>query len=199
VCIEVSDAVLVVGDSLVHWAGRWYSAHPELRSTWPRLEFLAGRGATPRSLKLLLAKGWPKRQPPRHAVVHIGSNNVGRLSALRQREEIASLWEFLPCLSETTEFIWSDILPRSCLQQPGDWPPEQLRRVDLVRQQVNRFARRLCLRQRGRFIKHPSLQVCDQLFRPDGIHLSDAGQECFVLDLLRGPLPFVPGRVDLLA
>jgi len=195
-CVDLSDFVLVAGDSFIHWAQHWYDAQPDLGST-RRLEFIGGRGATPQSLKLMLARSWPKQHAPRHVVVHVGSNNLGRLSALCQREEIASLWEFLPCLSETTEFIWSDILPRASLNYTGDLTPERLRKVDLVRQEVNRFGRRLALRQGGRFIKHPSIQLKhSQLFRPDGIHLSEAGQACLIGDLLVGPIAFSPSAFD---
>jgi len=186
--------VLVVGDSLVHDAQHWYGAQPELQSARPRLAFSSDRSATPQSLKLLLARSWPQQRPPKYVVVHVGSNNLGRLSALRQREDIASLWEFLPCLSDTTEFIWSDILPRASLRRPGDLSLDQLRNLDRVRREVNRYGRRLAVRAGGRFVKHMRIPLpFKHLFRSDGVHLSEAGQGLFVRDFLAGPTPFQGG------
>jgi len=160
---------------------------PQQLSTQPHLEFICERGATPRTLKLLLARVWPKRSP-RFAVVHVGSNNLGNLSAHNQRQELQSLWEFLPCVSEETEFIFSDILPKAGLRHVGDLTPHQSRKVDVVRRETNRFARRLSIRHGGRFIKHPSIQLsCEWLFRPDGIHLTDKGCQLLIQDWLKGP------------
>lgn len=179
--------VYVLGDSIAYWAMQFYDRQPETRSTWPRLEFIGGRGATPRSIKLLLAKGWPQPSP-RYAIVHVGTNNIGQLPAYCQRQELESLFEFLPCLSDTTEFIWSDILPKASLGQAGDLSPQRKHLIDKIRKDLNRFGRRLCRRQGGRFIKHPAINLWDtQLFRPDGIHLSAAGCELLVQDWLRGP------------
>lgn len=185
---------------MIYWAERWYHMQPDCGRSAQPLEFIGGRGATPRSLKMLLATVWPKHYQPTHVVVHVGTNNLGRLPCRSQREELESLWEFLPCLSETTEFIWSDMLPKSSLRHAGDLTAQQIRGMERARRDINRFARRLSVRTGGRFIKHPDIKLSDKhLFRPDGIHLSAAGLELLIRDFCNGPSFRQHGCADLVA
>lgn len=170
---------------------------PWTRVVQPRLQFHGSRGATPESLRLFLSSVWPRHEPrPRTIIIHVGTNNLGNLPARGQRAALESLWEFISCLSDDpqTEFIWSDILPKTGVRRPGDVTPQQLKTLDRVRRDVNRFARRLATRQGGRFITHPSFSLeTPHLLRADGIHLSTAGFESFVHDLLIGPWPLSSG------
>lgn len=184
----------MIGDSIVYWTSRWYQSHPWLQSVQPQLRFFGSRGATPETLKLFLMSVWPRHgRPPRTVVIHVGTNNLGNLPARSQRAALESLWEFIPCLSDNpsqTEIIWSDILPKSGVNRAGDVTLQQLQTLDRVRRDVNRFARRMSIRNGGRFIDHPSFSLAvPHLYRADGIHLSPTGCEMFVHDIFTRPRP----------
>jgi lysophospholipase L1-like esterase len=182
-----APSVWIVGDSLVYWAGRWHRAQQTPRAH-TRLIFHGRRGATISTLKPLLLSLWPTGGPPPPTVViHAGCNDLSNSAAVEQRAQIQALWAFLGDLSPETEFIWSDILPKAGRYCAGDTLPGELQRMERVRKDTNRFARRMSMRRGGRFIPHPLITNSNELYRPDGIHLSPAGQEIFVGDLLRGP------------
>lgn len=178
---------------MIYWLARWYRSKPWTLSVHrQQLRVCGSIGATPETLKLFLMSIWPHHggRPPRTVIIHVGANNIGSLSAFAQRQQLESLWEFLPCLSAYphTEFIWSDILPKLGARQAGDLTPDTLRKLDRVRRDVNRFARRLSVRLGGRYIAHPSFSLATPwLYRHDGTHLAEAGCQLFAQDVAIGP------------
>jgi lysophospholipase L1-like esterase len=188
-----------VGDSIVYWAGVWFQGQtghaafggPALHAA---VKFHGSRGADVARCKALLLNLWSgSSQRPDVVVVHIGSNNIGNTSAKQLRDELDGLWTFIGCLSESekTIFIWSDILPRAAMCTVPS--------LDAVRRGINRYSRRVAIRAQGDFITHTGINANNgALFRMDGLHLSELGQQVFVGGILNGLRQSCPTRLRLL-
>jgi hypothetical protein len=152
------------------------------RGNLPR--FLELRGATIATLKKLLRDSW-SGPPPDRMVIHIGTNELGRNKFRDIREELELLWGvFLPSLSEKTEFLWSDILPRAGYPNTTR---DKLAVMDRIRKDLNAYGRRLCRWNGGRSIRHPVFGLDrPDLYRGDGLHLADTGCHHLVDDVYRG-------------
>ncbi|KAJ7335424.1 hypothetical protein JRQ81_013365, partial [Phrynocephalus forsythii] len=76
--------------------------------------------------------------------------------------------------------VWSTIIPRQCWGRPSNeeglnWP----------RRGVNWEVSRYVLQIGGAVVGHPGIGKAE-LFRPDGVHLMDAGLNIFLEDLRKG-------------
>ena len=81
-----------------------------------------------------------------------------------------------------TTLIWSDIIPR--VHYTGVSERGQSK-VDKTRRVANRYAWSQTVRRGGRALHHPGIRYTSQiLFRNDGIHLSDAGNNILLADFL---------------
>jgi hypothetical protein len=175
--------VRVLGDSIVHWAGQWLQRQTGDAicsgvSVREIVQLRGCRGANIQQFKSFLMEEW-SRSPtiPAVVVVHVGTNNLLQTPARELREQLDGLWTLLRCVSDETHFVWSDILPRRDVAIGGP--------RDRIRKGINRFGRRLALRNSGGFVPHPDISAADSsLFRPDGIHLSEIGHRMFVRDIL---------------
>jgi hypothetical protein len=152
-----------------------------------RVSCFAERGGNIASTKAALMRAWTSQpEKPAAIIIHVGTNDIGRLSCLTLRDQIADLWTFMSCLSKGIKPTWSDMLPKAGLRQAGDVSDTDCMRIDRIRRDTNRFTRRLCTRAGGRFITHPSITLDNKhLYRDDGLHLSNAGCCRFMQDLVQ--------------
>ena len=125
------------------------------------------------------AKG---RADPDVMVIHLGGNDLGNTPLHIMRgaleEAIGMVGRLFPCC----RIIWSEILPRVTYTNTGDQGC-----LEVARKAMNRQARGLMGRCGGHVIAHPDIGwKKGELFRGDGVHLSDRGNVLFIADLSEG-------------
>jgi lysophospholipase L1-like esterase len=177
----------LVGDSIAYWPYRSWASRPANGPEPFRLVSFCRRGARIRDIKVHTEQAWREwGQLPDLCIVHAGTNDLGQLPCKEVREELAGLWTFLGCLPGRTQFLFSDITPRPQGNHPADWDPRSVKKMDERRTDTNRFGRRLAYRSGGGFIRHPDIRLDSaELFRADGLHLSAAGGEQFMRDIVK--------------
>ncbi|XP_062833270.1 uncharacterized protein LOC134297995 [Anolis carolinensis] len=176
--------VLICGHSYVHWAERQarrgpYGQHLGLAS----LAFVEWRGR--RGLRweglLPLLFGSGVRFPPDLIVMHLGGNDLGLLKGralflqvLNDMHKIQEVWPH-------TGLAWSAIIPRP------RWPYGDGKKLDKARKRVNRALRKVLENGMGYYIPHDTIRFNDStMYRTDGIHLSELGNQIFLADLQKG-------------
>ncbi|XP_067322976.1 uncharacterized protein [Anolis sagrei] len=177
--------VLVCGHSYVFWAGREalrtaYGQHLGLAST-AAVEWRGRRGLRWDGLCPLLFNAGSVL-PPDVLVIHLGGNDLGLLTGkalfLQARADIRKIWWTWPGV----HIVWSAIIPRRRWLGGGD-----VGRLEKARKRVNRAMRVFMIHQRGHFLSHPNITRDDErLYRSDGIHLSELGNQLFLQNLQEG-------------
>lgn len=125
--------------------------------------------------------------PPDIIILHAGGNDIGFTPvgelARQIRDDLHKLKEYLPL----TLFVWSDLLPRQ------QWLPTlPIATLENSRKRINRSAASCCIYLGGRHIYHEDIVYSDNsLFRPDGVHLSDRGNQIFLLSLKSAIILFI--------
>ncbi|XP_015218553.2 uncharacterized protein [Lepisosteus oculatus] len=183
-CKKVKN-VWICGHSLVFWAEKRakspeYGMQLGMDPNCVRLWWKGTQGMTWDQLLpfLLQMKGtWPN---PDVIIMHVGGNDLGKSKPeefiLAVRKDLMSMKSIFPdCL-----LVWSNILPRGTWRTCGDAAmAENIRRLtnDKVKREMGAVG--------GAALSHGSIQVDSQLglYRPDGVHLSDAGIDMFNLDM----------------
>ncbi|KAJ7324599.1 hypothetical protein JRQ81_017619 [Phrynocephalus forsythii] len=120
--------------------------------------------------------------PPDFLMIHLGGNDLtkqtGKSLILEILRDLAT-WkaQFPDC-----RVLWSTLIPRQTWW--ADCDPQKLNRS---RKGVNQEVCRAVCREFGAVLGHPEFNVRrTELYRPDGVHLTDVGTELFLRDLRRG-------------
>ncbi|KAJ7319852.1 hypothetical protein JRQ81_019363, partial [Phrynocephalus forsythii] len=124
-------------------------------------------------------------------VVHLGGNDLtgimGKALILKVMDDLRAYKAQNP----STKIIWSAIVPRLY------WgPSHHPKKMHKARKGVNREVARVVSSELGSVIWHPEITARrPELFRPDGVHLSDIGLELFLDDFREGLLAKLLGRL----
>nr|XP_060644484.1 uncharacterized protein LOC132783356 isoform X1 [Anolis sagrei ordinatus] len=186
--------ILIFGHSYVHWAERYarntpFGQHLGFASTasveWKGVRGLHWDGLIP---LLFQDRSGP---PPDVLVLHLGGNDLGLLNGralyLQARADILRIWQAWP----RVHIAWSAVIPR--LRWPGGG---DVKKLEKARKRVNRAMRTALARGRGSYILHRDItHDKTQLYRSDGIHLSDLGNHQFLADLHLGIKEVLRGLV----
>ncbi|XP_067320884.1 uncharacterized protein [Anolis sagrei] len=177
--------VLICGHSYVHWAERQarrghYGQHLGLGST-AFVDWRGRRGLRWDGLIPLLFDSSVMRCPD-ILVIHLGGNDLGLLKgralflqAVSDMRKILDRWP-------QTHLVWSEVIPR--LNWPGGG---DARKIDGARKRVNRAMRKVLGDGLGTYIQHPDIvHTRPELYRHDGVHLSDQGNALFLANLQLG-------------
>ena len=180
----VDSRVWIIGDSIITWAGQ----HRDQLGgagvvTWKGLGGSKLAGFLPR------LNGYLGGQPaPDVLVIHLGTNNIFSDELAKVRGRIQECLQGARGLLPNTRVVWSDILPR--LYYYGEHNSGGGKRWVV---NLNRHAHRIC-RTMGNasYINH-SVFINPQhhnLYRYDGLHLSEEGNIRFRLTLQEALLHF---------
>ena len=145
----------------------------------PRAVLWNGRsGATITDIRNLMSR--MPGPPPSVIVFHIGTNDLLCVDAFCIRHRILSLMEDTKALYPHAQIVWSDILPR--LFYFGTTAQASM---DRKRRSINKWAKSRSRKLGGHFIHHPQFSwTTMHLFRYDGVHLSKAGIQQFLSNLV---------------
>ncbi|VDI31239.1 Hypothetical predicted protein [Mytilus galloprovincialis] len=117
-------------------------------------------------------------QPPQILIIHLGSNDLGLIKGKELIEQIRLDIIRLHVLLPNLFLVWSEILPRRYWHLA-----ENQVAINSTRKRVNAAVRNIFKEElnHGLVICHPNIKVQERnLFRHDGVHLSDIGNDVFL-------------------
>lgn len=120
--------------------------------------------------------------PPKVLVIHLGGNDLGLVKGkaliLQAHADFQLIRERWP----GTLIVWSAMVPRRVWR--GALNPLA---IDKARRKANRELQRILESGIGVFLPHPSINAGQsELYRHDGVHLSERGMDIFLEDLRHG-------------
>ncbi|XP_054830943.1 uncharacterized protein LOC129326671 [Eublepharis macularius] len=176
--------ILICGHSMVFWA-----AHQARRSAvgsqlglseWAAVEWQGRRGLRwPGLLPLLFGRSGPV---PHILVIHLGGNDLGLLHG--RALSLQAKWDLREILRRWPDVLimWSAMLPRRVWREARD-----RRAIERARMKANRAIQKALGDGLGVYLPHPRIRAeVAGLYRKDGVHLSEAGNQIFLNDLRQG-------------
>ncbi|XP_062574087.1 uncharacterized protein LOC134235928 [Saccostrea cucullata] len=179
-----TNSIWIIGSSLIFWAQKYAQQRMlnNLGFESHRIIWHGIRGMVWSQLYPTIQKKLKDNNPPTILVIHCGGNDIGNphntLKGLQMymKSTIVNISQLMP----KTVIVWSHILPRSnwtlCLSNNDgeNWR----RRINSAL--ATFVVKKMC----GASIKYPDiLKRHVALFRKDGVHLSDLGNDLFVNSL----------------
>lgn len=174
----------IIGSSLVYWAEKRaiQRLNNNLRLenikvdiTWTGIRGMHWRDLIPKVRQMLSVS---QAGPPSMMILHLGSNDLVDRPCAELQEAIANDIQLLHQLCPKTVLVWSDVLCRLFWFGAGN-----LRAVERKRARINRKGRKVVRAFGGKIIHHTEISFdCPGLFRKDGTHLSDIGNDIFITD-----------------
>lgn len=163
-------------------------------SRWATVEWQGRRGLRWPGLLPLLFEG-RKGPPPHILVLHLGGNDLGlvkgkalTLQALEDFRVIHQRWPGV-------HIVWSAMLPRRVWREALD-----AKAIERARKKANWEVGRTLLGGPGSYVSHPEIQAADgSLYRGDGVHLSEKGNQLFLESLRQGLLKVLMGKMGAAA
>ncbi len=160
--------VWIIGDSIIRRAAQHFDSGPIVR--WNRCG-----GARYSDIHQLLDKLNARWLPPSLLIVHVGTNDLVDTDAFCLRQRIALLMQECRNRFPDAALVWSNMRPRACYF--GAFDPKKM---EMKRRSINRYATSFSRRIGATVLQHPQFHWSNiTLFRFDGIHLSQVGNELF--------------------
>lgn len=173
----------IVGSSIVHWAER--RARSE-RASWSRLtatttHWDGRRGMRWYQLSAVCSQLAKASSHPQWLIIHLGGNDLASIPLLEliltMQKDINRFSELFP----ETCVVWSDILPRATYRGAVSNA-----KVEKARKSLNNAMRTHMPKINGEVIHHPNIQWdAHHLFRKDGVHLNDTGNDIFLKNIVQ--------------
>uniref|UniRef100_A0ABM5FV92 SGNH hydrolase-type esterase domain-containing protein n=1 Tax=Pogona vitticeps TaxID=103695 RepID=A0ABM5FV92_9SAUR len=177
--------IIIIGHSFVFWAERYAATSP-----WGSnlglddralVEWKGSRGMLWSQLCRAAAFA---RQPPDMLLIHLGGNDLAQYPG---KALIIDVVRDLSCLRRTyaeMRLVWSTIIPRRIWKRARHfWS------VNKAQRSINREVGRAVCGSLGQVIGHHRIRLDrPELYRPDGVHLSERGLDVFLEDVKGGLL-----------
>jgi lysophospholipase L1-like esterase len=129
-----------------------------------------------KDIRMKLATLGKTRDPPNYILLHCGGNDIGKLKLFSIRQEITFVLRYIQTNYPHTKIIWSGILPRLYWKYSSNFVA-----MEKARKRLNSFGAKQTLALGGHYILHPDIVVnCKSLFKDDGVHLSQLGNDLFL-------------------
>lgn len=131
------------------------------------------------------------RPMPSFIVIQVGGNNIVDVKLSKLIKTVRHDMTYICTGFEKVKIVWSDILPRK--RWRGALETEDvLKHLDIKRKRVNRLGRQVVRESpNGRAIVSDSDLFTSGLFKPDGVHLTDIGNDILLNTFQEALLAFV--------
>lgn len=180
----------MIGSSIVYWAyrtarGRHGGPNLGLQYKGFNLHWLGSRGLKWEGLIPMIEKSLLTQPLPQILIIQLGSNDLGIVKGKELIELIRCDILRLRTLYPDLKLIWSEILQRRYWHNANNQVA-----IETSRKRVNLAIKNIFLNeiQKGCIIRHPNITVKEKsLFRYDGVHLSDVGNNIY-LNNIQGAL-----------
>ena len=179
--MRYSSEAWIIGSSIIHWAHRAAISPPQgqnlgLNEIGINLRWLGVRGMRWSQLLPKVSTLLAQHPPPDILIIHVGANDIlsipSKTLAANIQTDLATIRQRL----ELTMLVWSDLLPRLIWSHS-----ENTKAMEKTRKRINRIGGSTCIRLGGRRILHPAVTHLEpKLYRSDGVHLSDIGNQTFL-------------------
>ncbi|XP_034330884.2 uncharacterized protein [Magallana gigas] len=186
------DSVWIIGSSIIHWAQKYAETTNQLNLGLNHftINWNGRRGMVWEYLYTTVSSMLIANKQPTILIIHCGGNNIGdpqnTLKGIQKfmKLTLSKIADLLP----NTVIVWSHILPRSNWRQSlSTIEGENSRR------RINSAIATFVLKKlNGASIKYPDIQITQKrLFRLDGVHLSDLGNNIYINSLKNAIVHFV--------
>ncbi|XP_052684344.1 uncharacterized protein LOC128164503 isoform X2 [Crassostrea angulata] len=186
------DLVWIIGSSIIHWAQKYAETTNQLNLGLNHftINWNGRRGMVWEYLYTTVSSMLIPNKQPTILIIHCGGNNIGdpqnTLKGIQKfmKLTLSQIADLLP----NTLIVWSHILPRSNWRQSlSTIEGENSRR------RINSAIATFVLKKlNGASIKYPDIQITQKrLFRLDGVHLSDLGNNIYINSLKNAIVQFV--------
>ncbi|XP_052693349.1 uncharacterized protein LOC128171593 isoform X2 [Crassostrea angulata] len=189
---ENSNSVWIIGSSIIHWAQKYAETTNQLNLGLNHftINWNGRRGMVWEYLYTSVSSMLIANKQPTILIIHCGGNNIGdpqnTLKGIQKfmKLTLSQKADLLP----NTLIVWSHILPRSNWRQSlSTIEGENSRR------RINSAIATFVLKKlNGASIKYPDIKITQKrLFRLDGVHLSDLGNNIYINSLKNAIVQFV--------
>ncbi|XP_065945056.1 uncharacterized protein [Magallana gigas] len=186
------DSVWIIGSSIIHWAQKYAETTNQLNLGLNHftINWNGRRGMVWEYLYTTVSSMLIANKQPTILIIHCGGDNIGdpqnTLKGIQKfmKLTLSQIADVLP----NTLIVWSHILPRSNWRQSlSTIEGENSRR------RINSAIATFVLKKlNGASIKYPDIQITQKrLFRLDGVHLSDLGNNIYINSLKNAIVQFV--------
>ncbi|XP_052693347.1 uncharacterized protein LOC128171593 isoform X1 [Crassostrea angulata] len=186
------DSVWIIGSSIIHWAQKYAETTNQLNLGLNHftINWNGRRGMVWEYLYTSVSSMLIANKQPTILIIHCGGNNIGdpqnTLKGIQKfmKLTLSQKADLLP----NTLIVWSHILPRSNWRQSlSTIEGENSRR------RINSAIATFVLKKlNGASIKYPDIKITQKrLFRLDGVHLSDLGNNIYINSLKNAIVQFV--------
>ena len=179
-----NKSILIVGSSIVYWAHERakVTGSTSLGLSNVNIEWVGCRGLKWRSLLPTLDNA--SNKCPNFLVIHLGSNDISDTTAASLCHSMKFGISACKKRFDHCEIVFSHLLCRMFWRGLPYQEGEYRRRE--VNQEISRF---VVSEMNGSIVPHDDITVRDnRLFRSDGVHLTNRGNDIFISDLGRSLL-----------
>jgi len=125
--------------------------------------------------------------PPAMILIHLGSNDIGSIKTFNLIENIETDILRLKLLFPNCRIIWSELLMRRYWHNAKKGTA-----LEKARKRVNCAIKNFVLSEGHCEIRHPNIRAGEKtLFRHDGVHLTDIGNDIFLNNIQAGLETFI--------
>ena len=173
-----TSKIWLIGSSLVHWAE---ARAQKSRADWsllthPNVKWYGQRGMKWNQLLPKIKAILGHTPAPDVMYIHLGGNDLASTPLRKLTCQAKSDMNALAKLCPLTTLIWSDILARVSYRDASN-----NNKMEKTRKTLNSALRAHTRKLGGKSIRHPGINWdLPHLFRNDGVHLNDRGNDMFL-------------------
>ncbi|XP_053547616.1 uncharacterized protein LOC128639499 isoform X2 [Bombina bombina] len=189
---KASTRVWIVGHSFIHWAAiraltRVGGQNLGFPASKASIRWLGFKGLCWPQLPNVLTDAHRRWGKPHIILIHLGGNDMGAIPSLELTKIIQSDLGWLRAWMPGVIIGWSNVIARRQWRYMGSSGAAYR-----VRKKLNRDVGAAVTGNQGFVVRHDAITADKrELYRPDGVHLSDVGLDLFLGDLSKALAPFL--------
>jgi lysophospholipase L1-like esterase len=188
----LQEIVWIVGSSIIYWAHRRAVVRPVgkdlgLNRQGVDVVWHGVRGLKTDNLRQELDDLLSKFPKPSAIVLHAGANDVTSVTCIKLTRDIKKIVKWIAQRLPSVTIIWSHMLSRVIWRGAN-----RIQSVEKARKRVNAAVGQIVIAAGGKVLHNPDIDFTTPgLYRTDGVHLSDIGNDIFLNDLQGGLETFI--------